>query len=359
MSQRRGNGAGSVYQRADGKWVASVSIDGRRVVRYGRTKRDADLALADLLVKQRAGNLVLPSDVTLGEWVERWLDGAEGELRPSTVRTYRQVLAPVVAEAGDLRLAKVSALNLALLFTRLRKQGRGERRLHLAHTYLAACLAEAVNLGVIAANPMARVKRHAYRPAPRRYWTREEAASFIASCLASRRKWAPLGALLVTTGLRTSEALALDWKDVDLAAGVIRIRRALVWRGGEYDILPTKTKAGTREVGLPQSGITALSRLPEPHTGPVFRTATGKPPRSEHLRDIIDELCAEASVPRLNPHGLRHVYAMLALEATGDPYLVQRQLGHSHVNVTLGIYGYSTRGGSTIAAALDGLLAGD
>ena len=70
----------------------------------------------------------------------------------------------------------------------------------------------------------------------------------------------------------------------------------------------------------------------------------------------MNTLCRHANVPVIHVHGLRHVAAMLALEATGDVYLVQQRLGHSHINVTLGIYGYPSRSEAAVAPALDRLL---
>jgi integrase len=126
-----------------------------------------------------------------------------------------------------------------------------------------------------------------------------------------------------------------------------------------------KTKAGARLVSLPQAAIAALQRQQtrqqqdgEATDGdaPIFRTVNGNPPRYEHLRDILGPLCVKASVPRLNVHGLRHVAAMLAMEAGADVYLVQQRLGHAHVSITLGIHGYSARDQTTVADGLDALL---
>lgn len=73
----------------------------------------------------------------------------------------------------------------------------------------------------------------------------------------------------------------------------------------------------------------------------------------------ITSRCDRAEVSRTNILGLRHVAAMLALEAVDDPYLVQQRLGHSHVSVTLGIYGYSRKSESVVSEKLDNLLGSD
>jgi integrase len=82
----------------------------------------------------------------------------------------------------------------------------------------------------------------------------------------------------------------------------------------------------------------------------------GSVPKAQNLRAPLARLCEKSKVPLINLHGLRHVAAMLALEATGDAYLVQQRLGHSHVSTTIGIYGYPARAESAVGDALDRML---
>lgn len=174
------NGPGSVYQRkADGRWCASVSLGKRRIVRYAASEREAKQTLQGLLREFHLGTLAAPTRITLAEWAAQWLDQAEGELRPSTVRTYRQTLEPLIARLGHLRLDRLSAAVIAAEFTSLKRQGKGARRLQLAHGYLKACLARAVDLDILGSNPMAKVTRPRWEPRERRYWSLEEATRFV------------------------------------------------------------------------------------------------------------------------------------------------------------------------------------
>ena len=102
---------GSVYQRADGYWVASIRIGCKKVVRYAKSERDAARKLHDLLKEHHLGALVQPNRLTLEEWVQQWL--LERKLRPSTLRTYVEVLAPVLHQIGHSRLDKLTPLLLS------------------------------------------------------------------------------------------------------------------------------------------------------------------------------------------------------------------------------------------------------
>ena len=282
-------------------------------------------------------------------------------LRPTTIRTYGKALDLLVPTLGTTRLDKLTPLVLTRTFTELERRGVGKRRLNLAHTYLKTCLGSAVDLDVISVNPMDRVKKPHWEKRQREYWTVEESNRFVQMCLNSERRWAPLFAFLTTTGLRVSEALGLTWRDVDWTNNQVKVRQSLVWSGNECCLLPPKTKASLRTVTLTKSARTALQMIPRT-TDPsayVFRTSTGTPPRLSHLRTYLLELSDVARVRHINPHGLRHVAAMLALEATGDAYLVQQRLGHSNVNITLGIYGYPGKPEDSVATGVDRLLRGN
>ena len=361
MAARKANGDGSVYERGDGRWVASIRlVTGKRISRYCKTRAEANAVLQDLRRQHIQGRLSAPSKLTLKDWVETWMAGLT--VRPATVRIYTRTLGPLVAEVGAVRLDKLTPLLLSTTFAKLARDGMGARQLQLGHGYLKGCLTQAVNLEMLAANPMLKVKRPKWEPRQRRYWTVEQTSAFLATCREGRNHWAPLYIVLATCGLRISEALGLTWADIDTKGRVLRVERSLVWVGAEYQIGPVKTTAGYRTVSIPELGIKALESLAGEderlQDRPVFRSIHGNPPRYDQLHQPLARLCKAASVPRINVHGLRHVAAALSYKATGDALAVQRRLGHTKVTTTLGIYAYLMTSDANTAAAVDGLLGG-
>jgi integrase len=250
---RRANHEGSVYQRTDGQWVASIQVSGKRLYKYGKSRSEASKKLQAILREHHQGTLTHPSRTTLDEWVSQWLD--EAKLRPSSQDTYRQVLAPIRKEIGSIRLDKLTAMVLSLTFTKLSQAGLGARRLQLGHGYLKSCLGRAVDLELIGRNPMARVKRPEWMPKPRVYWTPEQTVRFLETCTESRLKWAPLFTVLVTSGLRVSETLGLCGSDLDLHGRKLNVRRAMVWSAGEYTGGPVKSRAAVRSLSLMAAGV--------------------------------------------------------------------------------------------------------
>ena len=350
---------GSVYQRTDGYWTASIRVGSKKIVRYAKSERDASRKLQELLRLHHQGTLAQPTKLTLGDWVRQWL--ADLDVRPSTERTYDQVLTPVLRGVGHVRLDKLTPAILSLAYSMLARDGMGARRLQLSYGYLKSCLERAVDLEILGRNPLLKVRRPKWEWQPKTYWTVDEASRFVRTCAESDRRWAPLFAVLTTCGLRISEALGLTWADVDLQGRTLRVERALVWAGGTYRVGPVKTKAALRAVSLTDAAVEALNRLPRPinRDQGVFRSVHGNPPRVDQLHKPLAVLCADGGAPKINVHGLRHVAGTLAMRALKDAHSVQRRLGHSHVSITMAIYGYPTRSDSEVAHAVDGLLAGD
>src|SRR4051812_47809959 len=163
VAVRKSNGDGSVYERGDGRWVASLRlVSGKRISRYCKTRAEANATLQDLRRQHIQGRLTGPTKLTLKDWVASWMAGLT--VRPATIRVYTRTLGPVVAEVGAVRLDKLTPLLLATTFSKLARDGMGARQVQLAHGYLKGCLGQAVNLEMLAANPMVKVQRPRWEP---------------------------------------------------------------------------------------------------------------------------------------------------------------------------------------------------
>lgn len=362
---RRGDHEGNVSHRTDGRWAARISIAGKAYSRYAKTEEEAWQKLALLRAALKPAGAETPSAPTLREWCERWLHLRGAQLRHNSIRAYRDMLTMVCdAGLGATRLADLKALALADAFAVLAKS-RGPRVVAHAWVTLRRVLDDAVTYEELAANPMRKLPRGSrpmWEPRDRVYWRSEEAVAFIDWALAQdprEHPYYPMFVLLVTCGLRLGEALALDWKDVDIAAGTLRVVATLVQVDSRTFLLnPPKTRRGRRVVHLPAKAVQALGlREPKPE-GPVFRGLTGKPPLRGTLATSLHRACARAGVPEINVHGLRHVAAHLALQAGRDAHAVRRRLGHEKVTMTLDHYDYAEIGDEAVADGLDGILGG-
>jgi integrase len=337
----------SVYRRkSDGRWVVAAVTDGKLRSRYFKTEEEARASI---------GQGVADTG-TLGHFVETWLASKKDVYRASTYELRRQLLPRFIRPIAHLPLVEVTPVTIA---STLAASSLKSSRKSGAYSMLRVCLKDAVAMGLTPENPALRVPKPGHKPSRKDYWTREQARQFLAA--ADGGACGPVGLFpfLLLTGLRISEALGLEWRDVDLGRGRVTIARALVYNVGLRHVEEApKTKAGHRTIALPSEGLSVLRKRRKTTTGQgrVFTTRFGHTPDPANLRRSMRLACKAARVPYVSIHGLRHVHAMLALEATGDVYAVQRRLGHANVAITVGIYGYSKREDTDTATAIDKLL---
>lgn len=373
---RRANGEGSIYQRKDGRWTGAVYVlnrDGGRQRRqvYGRTRAEVAGKVADLLSLNRKHIPAAPVEVTVQQYAESWLErlGSSG-LKPATVSNYRWVLnRHVLPNIGRLRLVALSPQHVRTLLLTVSGSGVSARTVQLSRAVLRSMLADAERDQLIHRNVAAlvkgpRVERQEVVP-----WTADEAGKFLTSLDGHRLR--PLFAVGVALGLRKGELLALRWQDVDLDAGVLRVR-ATVQRLGKGVGLVTgapKTARSRRTLPLPRVLIDALREHKAAQDlereempgwngyGLVFTTSKGTMIEPRNLNRFLDEAIARAGLRRIRFHDLRHTCASLLLAQGVSPRVVMEVLGHSQMSMTTDLYGHVMPSALRSAAdALDGVF---
>ena len=175
-------------------------------------------------------------------------------------------------------------------------------------------------------------------------------SSLPSSILSVTHRLYPLWHTLAMTGLRRGEALGLRWQDVDLEAGRLAVRRALVPCGREVLVSEPKTARGRRVVALDPETVEVLKRQAArqlevqqasaawAETGLVFTGDDGEALHPEVVSRCFRKAVKEAMLPEIRLHDLRHTHATLALQAGIHPKVVSERLGHATVSITLDTY---------------------
>ncbi|MCU1492831.1 MAG: Tyrosine recombinase XerC-like [Acidimicrobiaceae bacterium] len=180
-------------------------------------------------------------------------------------------------------------------------------------------------------------------------WSPQQLGAFISSVSATRL--AAMWVLFATTGVRRGEAAALTWRDADLDAGRLTIRRArVVVNHAVLDSTP-KTEKSVRTIGLDPATVKALrshkARQAAEHlawdgdyrpTELVFTWEDGRPLHPDLISRTFKRLAEMAKLPVITVHGLRHSYASAALEAGVAMKVVSDRLGHSGMSITADLY---------------------
>jgi integrase len=224
---------------------------------------------------------------------------------------------------------------------------------HHVHAVLHRALRDAVKWGYLQSNAasFAEPPRTSAQHKELAVWSEEQLHAFLGSVQDDRLY--PLWRFCAMTGCRRGEALGLIWPDLDVEAGAVTIRRALVPVNGELRETEPKTRRGRRRIALDAETVAVLralaaSQLAEQQaagdewadSGRVFTKANGEQLHPERISALFRRLVQAAALPPIPLHGLRHTYASIALAKGVNPAIVSRRLGHSTVAFTLDVYSH-------------------
>jgi integrase len=208
-------------------------------------------------------------------------------------------------------------------------------------TPLSGTLRYAVRRRMIPMNPIALLER-SERPRQGRKRLRTLSREEIERLLvAASDRWRVLLQTAIFTGLRSGELLGLRWQDVDLDAGLIRVRCQL---GRDGERVELKTEAARRDVHLAPTLVKTLAaqRLSSPWSAdgdPVFASETGGVlDRRNMTRRGVEAAAKRAGLTAVSMHALRHTYASVLIAGGANVKFCQAMLGHTSAAMTLDTY---------------------
>ncbi len=360
-----------VFKRVDGEgrtigYVSVFRSAGRQRKRHARTYEEAKRIKRESETDRDRGELQERTTISfiryLDEWVERYRGQGRRGFREITRDEYRRLIRAYAHRhfPRKLKLADVSTYALARFMDWLAdeaEQGKrlSDRTIANAVIPLRAALSTAKREGLIRHNPAQGLAMpHREHPPDEevKVFSRDQLAAILAMAPEQHR---PLFELLASTGLRISEAIALQRLHLQLDQNEpeVCIRRAFV----RDRIVPPKSKYGKREVRLPPPLAARLRAhlAAQPHqdsTALTFPSEAGGPLDPGNLRRrVLKPLVEEVDAPWAGFHTFRHTFASLHLSQGTNLLQLSRALGHHSPAFTLTRYTYLLPGGG--APALD------
>lgn len=356
--------AGQILPKGKGKWLVRVfrgrdPNTGKKKYfnkQVSGNKKDAQTYLNKVLREIDQGSFVDPSPITLDEYLNKWLEAAaRPRLAPNTFEHYEDILKRYVRPAlGNHKLSKLTGLDVQSLYSEMLQRGLSARVVRYTHAVLNSALKQAIKWGFIMLNPASLVELPKKERKEMQALTIEQAANFLT--VASGDRFYAYFQLAIVTGMRPSECLGLQWKDINFQTGILTLQRALLWkRDGTWYFGDLKTSKSRRSLPLPPSVLLALKdhrrkqaeeRLKigakYQNLDLVFASQDGKPvmPHNlivRHFKPILKSTELPASI-RL--YDLRHTCATLLLAVNENPKVVSERLGHASITQTLDTYSH-------------------
>lgn len=371
--------AGSKRQVAAGRWELRVylgrdPVTGRKRQRsrtFHGGARAADRALAKM-VTDLGVDRTAPTAATLNDLLARWMPLVWRDRSPTTANGYESIirrhLAPTI---GATALGKLRADQLDALYQHLADQGLAAATVTRVHAVISSALTQGTKWGWVDQN----VARLATPPSAGHHEPTLPAPDVIHRLALAAAERDPDFATLIGVKLklacRRGEVCGLQWGDVDLERGVVRIRRAVVEvRGQGLAVKDTKTHA-VRVMAIDDATVAALTAhrvraeeragWAEVELGPgsfVFsRDPSGASPlRPGSVTQTWRRLCKREGVQGVRLHDLRHLHASVLIDAGVALPTVSARLGHRDQTTTANIYAHVLPASDRAAADIAGRL---
>jgi integrase len=333
----------------------------RRVERHGGTKGAAERALRIALRdRMHVGvETEITPDTKIAELAETWFAEVSSQDRsPGTLRAYRDRLdRQVIPALGNLR---VRELTTGVVDRHLRavRDKHGAALAKLCRTVLSGMAGLATRHDALAHNPVrdaGRISPGKSKRVPRALSVAETRAlrAWLSNDDKAREHDLPdLVDMLLATGLRVGEALAVTWDAVDLSAVTVEVRGTVIRvKGQGLMIKPApKTRAGFRTLMLPSWAVEMLRlRPPGKPDQTVFCSAVGGLRDRDNALSDLREASNAAGFDWVTSHTFRRTVATLMDQSGLSARAAADQLGHSHPSLTQDVY-YGRRIASTGAA---------
>ena len=291
---------------------------------------DRDPARLYARLQERAAELE-EHPITFADVAEKWKDIRFGQLAYKSVEAYKPVFRRVTARFGAEVLGHIQTRDVSAWLQTLATEGYKKRTVQMHRDMMSQIYNFAIGEGLTRENPV----DHAVMPRGLASGTRGIADDKALDAV-RRGVYEPFGLFALVclyAGLRRGEALALCHEDVDRAAGVIHVTKAVEFIGNSPRLKEPKTASGRRDVILPR----VLSDAIPDGSGYLFPNEKGELLSRSGFQKRWDRYC-KAIGYEITAHQLRHGYATMLYEAEIGDRDAQEQLGHASIELTRNVY---------------------
>ena len=341
MAKKRSNGEGTMRHRPDGRWESVIMIgyqdNGKPKCKYFYAKTRKELQDKVMLWKRdRLDGIKADTPMRFNDWAGRWFRMHRKNISETTAEGYRYTLRILLRYFGDCLLSDIKVIHIEQFLQQMRSEGRADSSIAKFRGMLYQILDRAEANDLIRKNPVRFAQKHRSVMPPRRKdaFTAEEVRILMRELPYDRTGNSIR--LLLGTGMRSQELLALEPKHIAEDGTYIYIRQAVKMIKGTAIIGPPKSRDSYRDIPIPE-GLQACARfLRQTERRYIWEEGRPDSPCNPSYFRKCFQLALEAipQVRTLTPHSCRHTYVSQMQSLGVDLQTIQSIVGHAEIDMT-------------------------
>lgn len=315
MPSKRSHGEGTLRHRSDGRWELRM-MDGyqkdgspRFKTFYGKTQKEVKLKLKEYQDALISG-VQLDTILYFEDWADTWFEGHRDNIAPTTQESYKYCLKMLKEGFYHRPLTVIRPIDIENFLKGMRRDGRSDSYISKARGMLYQIFQKAEANDLVRRNPVRLAeKMRASGTAKRKEAFTTAEVAHLMKVLPDDRMGLSIR-LLLGTGMRMQELLALEPQFIEEDGSVIHIRQAVKVVKGTVSIGSPKSKDSIRDIPVPLNVRPCAIKLRDTTDQFIWESPkTGLPCNPTHFRDVFRKSLEEAGDVRLlTPHSCRHTY---------------------------------------------------
>ena len=341
MPSKRSHGEGTLRHRSDGRWelrmMDSYQKDGspRFKTFYGKTQKEVKLKLKEYQDALVSG-IKIDTILYFEDWADTWFESHKDNISPTTQESYKYSLKLLKEGFFHRPLTVILPIDIENFLKGMQKKGLSNSYISKARGMLYQIFQKAEANDLVRRNPVPLAeKMRASGTAKRKEAFTTEEVAHLMKVLPDDRMGLSIR-LLLGTGMRMQELLALEPQFIEEDGSVIHIRQAVNLIKGTVSIGSPKSEDSIRDIPVPPNVRKCALKLRDTTDQYIWESPkTGLPRNPSHFRDVFRKSLEEAGdVRSLTPHSCRHTYVS-QMQALGvDMETIQCFVGHADVETT-------------------------
>ena len=313
-------------KRKDGRFVQTLVIDGKRIYFYGKSIQEINKKIFAYQDKQK-------NKARFDFIADDWWDVHEPTLEKQSVNGYKSSLASCKAFFKDFFVYDIKPKDIKEYLDIETKKGYSKKTIAHRKMVLNQIFNYAIFNEYLQCNPVVSVKL----PRSSKQHKRPPATQTDEQLIKDSFDVWMFPFIVLYTGMRKGEVLALQWKDIDFDNDLIYVTKSLAHNVAKPFIKEPKTESGKRVIPLLAPLKEKLLSVRGDPDDLLFASQVGKPYTLSTFKRKYERFQKETGV-KATAHQIRHSYATILFENGVDAKTVQELLGHKQVSTTLDIY---------------------